>query len=63
MKESWSGETNLEHIVGDYHDYLSLFYNDSNEEKISLRAFFDATRSPGDRGDYKTFEKIMKRIG
>jgi hypothetical protein len=63
ITEAWSGKTNLENVVGDYEDYLALFALDSSDERISLHEFWDATRAPGDEGDYPSYQKIMNRMG
>ena len=59
LEESWSGDTKLTYIVGDYLDYLSLFKNDSQAKRLTLREYFDATRAPEDRGDFEQYAEIM----
>ena len=63
LSSCWSGDSNLTTVVGDYEDYLAMFGPDATQRKISLREFFDATRSPGDRGDFETYQAIMNAMG
>ena len=53
MNEYMSGRSTLKDVVGDYVDYLAMFYNDDNEPRMSLREFFDASRAPHGRGTMK----------
>jgi len=50
-------------IVGDYEDYLSLFPINSKKDRVSLHQYFEATRAPGDRGNWVAYEDIIQRMG
>ena len=50
-------------IVGDYEDYLSLFPINSKKDRVSLHQYFEATRAPGDRGNFSAYQEIMNRMG
>jgi len=63
LKQAWSGVTGLETVLGDYEDYLALFPAKSHKKKVSLHGYFDATRAPGDRGNYNQYQKVINRMG
>ena len=53
INEYISGKSTLKTIVEDYEDYLSMFYVDDDEPRLSLKEFFDASRAPHGRGTMK----------
>ena len=63
LTKAWSGKSDLQTIIGDYEDYLSLFEPTSKEERLSLHEYFDATRAPGDDGHFNEYTKIMNMMG
>ena len=63
LTKAWSGKSDLQTIIGDYEDYLSLFEPESKEARLSLHEYFDATRAPGDDGHYEQYAKIMNKMG
>jgi len=63
LSQAWSGKTELLQIIGDYEDYLSLFPTNSDKPRISLHQYFDATRAPGDRGNFSVYKDVINRMG
>ena len=63
MNEYMSGRSTLKDVVGDYVDYLAMFYNDDSEPRMSLREFFDASRAPHGRGTMKQYQSIFNKMG
>ena len=64
LKQAWSGDTDILTIVGDYEDYLALFPTNSEKTpRVSLHQFFDATRAPGDRGNFSAYKEVIERMG
>lgn len=60
---AWTGESRLATAIGDYEDFLAMFPAGDESKRPSFREFYEATRAPGDRGDFKTFKEIMNRMG
>ena len=69
VNQAWTHESNFKQIVGDWEDFLSLHEHyadpgtDGARPEMSLLDYYDATRAPGDRGDYGTYAKIQTIMG
>lgn len=59
----WTGESQLTAAVGEYEDYLAMFGEEEEGERLSLRQFYEATRAPEALGDFDTYIKVMSRMG
>ena len=63
LKAAWTGKSNLESVVGDYEDYLSLFPHGHSGDGLSLSDYYEATSGAADEGSYKNYSDIMDIMG
>ena len=62
LNAAWTGKSNLETVIGDYEDYLSLLSPEGENSDLSLHEYFNATRAAGDEGVYKDYQTIMDKM-